>query len=185
MKFELLDKYLYNGELLPDFKKPPLNSVALYKQRDGSYKGVMGYETKQYQKSVVDGDIETTTKNLMTNVFRPDEGNIQMRVNNSKKIDEYIKGGGIKQKDKSLSDKDFTIYPNPVSPNSEVTIKVKENKLPIETVEMKIYTTAGKFIKKHNWVKISKGILQFNAPDSEGIYLLRINNQFNLKLFVK
>jgi len=131
MKFELLDKYLYGGELLPDFKKSPLNAIALYKQKDGTYKGVMGYETKQYKKSIVDGDIEQTTKNLMDNVFRPAEGNSEMRIENSKKIDEFIKNGGNTNKsdesDEEIITGKPTVSPNPAIGVDKITINYKSN----------------------------------------------------------
>lgn len=183
MRFELLDKYQHNGEVLPAFKKSPLNAVVYYKQQDGTYKGIAGYETKKYVNSVKEGDIESTTGNLMKNVFRPKEGNLQMRVANAKSISDFIETGSVKSG--GLSADDFTVYPNPAEVSSEVTIKVSKDVLPLDKIELKIYSSSGKYVKSHNWNNVSRGILQFDAPDNSGVYLLKINNDITLKMFVK
>jgi len=73
-----------------------------------------------------------------------------------------------------LQASDFTIYPNPVSPDTELTIKVNADKLPIGVLNITIHNSTGKEIATHAWNDISKGILQFQSPKTTGVYLIKI-----------
>ena len=73
-----------------------------------------------------------------------------------------------------LQDSDFTISPNPVSPDTELTIKVNADKLPISILNITIYRSTGKEIATHAWNNIRKGILQFQSPKTTGVYIIKI-----------
>jgi len=81
-----------------------------------------------------------------------------------------------------LQASDFTLYPNPVSPNTQLTIKVNPDKLPIDELNITIYNSAGKKITNsmgkdestHAWNNIKKGILLFQSPEDTGVYLINI-----------
>jgi hypothetical protein len=74
----------------------------------------------------------------------------------------------------NLQTSDFTIYPNPVATDTELTIKVNPDKLPIAVLNITIYSISGRKITSHTWNNISKGILQFQSPDITGVYLIKI-----------
>lgn len=88
MKCELINGYYWNGKPVPGIPK----SLVYYKQKDGTYKGKSNYQVKKYNKSVIDGDIDSTTKLLMANVFSPIPGSLKKRINNSKKFQKYLDG---------------------------------------------------------------------------------------------
>ena len=73
-----------------------------------------------------------------------------------------------------LQASDFTIYPNPVSRDTELTIKVNTDKLPIAVLNITVLNSAGTKITTHAWNNISKGILQFQSPKNTGVYLVKI-----------
>lgn len=87
----------------------------------------------------------------------------------------------------TLSNNDFKLYPNPSSINQEITIQVAKDKLPISMITMKLYASTGKLVDSHNWNNVSQGILQFNAPTTSGIYLIKFDQypQVTLRLTVK
>lgn len=73
-----------------------------------------------------------------------------------------------------LQASDFTIYPNPVSPNTQLTIKVNPDKLPIPVLNITVLNSAGAEETTHAWNDISKGILLFQSPEITGVYLIKI-----------
>lgn len=76
-----------------------------------------------------------------------------------------------------LTKDNITLYPNPVNSGQEITIRILKDAIPsdgIDTLAVKIYTTNGKLVKSHNWNNIQKGILQFNAPNTDGVYLVKL-----------
>ena len=85
-----------------------------------------------------------------------------------------------------LSSKDFNVYPNPVIPNNEVTVMViNKNILPLEKITIGVYNTSGRLIDSHRWFDIEIGELKFDAPIDKGVYIININGEVNLKLFVQ
>ncbi len=67
---------------------------------------------------------------------------------------------------RKLKSGDFTVYPNPVSKNSKVTIKVNPNHLPQRLIKIEIPTTD---IEK-NFYDVKESILNFTSPNTVGSY---------------
>lgn len=84
-----------------------------------------------------------------------------------------------------LDNSDITIFPVQSSPKQQITIKVKPDILPIDSITMQIYNSAGKEIKLHRWLGIKQGILKFPAPAEPGTYILRLNNSASTRLQVQ
>jgi GH24 family phage-related lysozyme (muramidase) len=93
--------------------------------------------------------------------------------------------GGDQKTSLWFNEKDFTVYPNPVEPEKEITIKVSKDKLPQDTMTAKIYTVNGRLVDSHSWNNVQKGILQFNAPEDKGVYIILINKTVKIKLWVQ
>ena len=77
MKCELRNGYIWFGKPVPGIDK----SLVYYKQEDGTYSGLSKEYVKKYNKSIVDANIETSTANLMDNVFNPVPGSKQQFMN--------------------------------------------------------------------------------------------------------
>jgi hypothetical protein len=185
MKCELRNGYIWFGKPVPGIDK----SLVYYKQKDGTYSGLSKEYVKKYNKSIVDANIETSTANLMDNVFNPVPGSKQQRIDNALKIHEFINGTQTSTSSttdtKKLSVTDFTMYPNPADPNAPVSITIDKDKLPIQSIDLDILSVAGKSYGKHHWDDIQKGILKFNAPPDKGTYIIRLSNDVVLKLMVQ
>jgi len=67
---------------------------------------------------------------------------------------------------RKLKSGDFTIYPNPVTKNSKVTIKVNPNHLPQRLIKIKI----PKINFSDQWFNVKQGILNFTSPNNVGSY---------------
>jgi hypothetical protein len=185
MKCELRNGYIWFGKPVPGIDK----SLVYYKQEDGTYSGLSKEYVKKYNKSIVDANIETSTANLMDNVFNPVPGSKQQRIDNALKIHEFINGTQTSTSSttdtKKLSVTDFTMYPNPADPNAPVSITIDKDKLPIQSIDLDILSVAGKSYGKHHWDDIQEGILKFNAPPDKGTYIIRLSNDVVLKLMVQ
>ena len=185
MKCELRNGYIWFGKPVPGIDK----SLVYYKQEDGTYSGLSKEYVKKYNKSIVDANIETSTANLMDNVFNPVPGSKQQRIKNALKIHEFINGTQTSTSSttdtKKLSVTDFTMYPNPADPNAPVSITIDKDKLPIQSIDLDILSVAGKSYGKHHWDDIQQGILKFNAPPDRGVYVIRLSNDVVLKLIVQ
>ena len=66
-------------------------------------------------------------------------------------------------------DNEFKIYPNPIQRGAVLTVEIPTNKY--GEVYVKLYNTVGKVIQSQ---KTTDNIVEFNAPEISGIYLLRI-----------
>ena len=80
-----------------------------------------------------------------------------------KKIWNHKFGKLIRRK---LKSGDFTIYPNPVTKNSKVTIKVNPDHLPQRLIKIKI----PKINFSDEWFDVKQGILNFTSPNDAGSY---------------
>tara|TARA_R110000787_G_scaffold233107_1_gene340120 strand:+ start:2455 stop:3216 length:762 start_codon:yes stop_codon:yes gene_type:complete len=67
---------------------------------------------------------------------------------------------------RKLKSGDFTIYPNPVTKNSKVTIKVNPDHLPQRLIKIKI----PKINFSDEWFDVKQGILNFTSPNDSGSY---------------
>ena len=185
MKCELRNGYIWFGKPVPGIDK----SLVYYKQKDGTYSGLSKEYVKKYNKSIVDANIETSTANLMDNVFNPVPGSKQQRIDNALKIHEFINGTQTSTSSttdtKKLSVTDFTMYPNPADPNAPVSITIDKDKLPIQSIDLDILSAGGRSYGKHHWDDIQQGILKFNAPPDTGSYIIRLSNGVVLKLMVQ
>ena len=185
MKCELRNGYIWFGKPVPGIDK----SLVYYKQEDGTYSGLSKEYVKKYNKSIVDANIETSTANLMDNVFNPVPGSKQQRIDNALKIHEFINGTQTSTSSttdtKKLSVTDFTMYPTPADPNAPVSITIDKDKLPIQSIDLDILSAGGRSYGKHHWDDIQQGILKFNAPPDIGSYIIRLSNGVVLKLMVQ
>ena len=188
MKCELLNGYLWNGTPVTGIDK----KLMYYKQSDGTYKGLSNQYVKQYNNSIINGDIAKSAAKLMDNVFKPKPGSKQQRVDNALKIDNFIKGKQTSNTATASSEKitssDCTIFPNPIGPNDEVTIRINQDKLPIESLDIEIFSGTGKSYSTHHWDDIQRGILKFTAPEESGVYIIQLSNNSNkfvLRLLVR
>jgi len=66
-----------------------------------------------------------------------------------------------------VTEKNFTVYPNPVDRGALLTIEIPEDR---DEMTVLLYNTVGKVI--HTYKTTNKKI-EFNAPEISGIYLLR------------
>lgn len=191
MKCELINGYLWNDKPVPGIDK----ALMYYKQEDGSYKGLSKEYVKKYNRSIVPGDIAASAANLMDNVFKPIAGSKQQRINNALKIDKFIKGklqsdtSIAKNTDIKKSDTKYNMYPNPAKPGNMVTIKVSADILPIDAIDLDIFSSLGKTIDKHHWDNVQQGVLKFEAPTEPGTYILKLSTgdsttDHDLKLMV-
>ena len=191
MKCELLNGYLWNGKPVPGIDK----ALMYYKQRDGSYKGLSKEYVKKYDRSIVSGDIAASAANLMDNVFKPIAGSKQQRIDNALKIDKFIKGKlpadatTAKNTNITKSSIRYNMYPNPAKPGNMITIKVSADILPLDSVDLTIYTSTGQSVDQHHWDNVQQGILKFESPTLPGTYILKLstgdsNTDHDLKLMV-
>lgn len=191
MKCELINGYLWNGKPVPGIDK----ALMYYKQEDGSYKGLSKEYVKKYDRSIVNGDIAASAANLMDNVFKPIAGSKQQRINNALKIDKFIKGKlqsdttTAKDTTTKKSNVNYSMYPNPTKPGNMVTIKVSADILPIDAIDLDIFSSLGKTIDKHHWDNVQQGVLKFEAPTEPGTYILKLSTgdsttDHDLKLMV-
>lgn len=191
MKCELINGYLWNGKPVPGIDK----ALMYYKQENGEYKGLSKEYVKKYDRSIVDGDIAASAANLMDNVFKPIAGSKQQRINNALKIDKFIKGKlqsdttTAKDTTTKKSNVNYSMYPNPAKPGNMVTIKVSADILPIDAIDLDIFSSLGKTIDKHHWDNVQQGVLKFEAPTEPGTYILKLSTgdsttDHDLKLMV-
>lgn len=191
MKCELINGYLWNNKPVPGIDK----ALMYYKQEDGSYKGLSKEYVKKYDRSIVPGDIAVSAANLMDNVFKPIAGSKQQRINNALKIDKFIKGKlqsdttTAKDTTTKKSNVNYSMYPNPAKPGNMITIKVSADILPIDAIDLDIFSSLGKAINKHHWDNVQQGVLKFEAPTEPGTYILKLSTgdsdtDHDLKLMV-
>ena len=149
------------------------------------------YYTRLYTKYLQpETDLNKLTTKISKIIFgcpscrKYDSVGNQQRRNSAQRILKHING----ESTPTLTFKDLTVYPNPVKPGNEITIRISKTAIPaggIETISAKIYTSYGKLVKSHNWNNIQKGILQFDAPDTDGVYIVKlVEPDIILKLFV-
>jgi hypothetical protein len=178
MKCELIDGYMWNGKPIPNIDK----NLMYYKQLDGTYKGLTNFYVKRYNKAAGAGDIAAIAEALEELIFTPQPGSTKLRIENAKKIDQYIKGGSspaaAKPNTSTTSAKpgsNYTTYPNPASPNESVSITVNKSILPLAAIDLKIIKTTGAQVDSHHWDNVQQGVLKFNAPSEPGVYMLQLS----------
>ena len=66
-----------------------------------------------------------------------------------------------------VPEKGFSVYPNPVDRGALLTIEIPEDR---NEMTVLLYNTVGKVI---NTYKTTNKKIEFNAPETSGIYLLR------------
>jgi len=188
MKCELLNGYLWGGTPVPGIDK----QLMYYKQADGTYKGLSKEYAKQYDNSIIAGDIAASAGNLMDNVFKPKLGKKQQRISNAIMIDNFIKGNQISNTTTASSEKltssDCRIFPNPIGPNEEVTIIINKDKLPIKSLDVNVLSALARSYGKHHWDDVQQGILKFDAPEDMGVYVVQLSagsTSVTLKLLVR
>lgn len=188
MKCELLNGYLWGGTPVPGIDK----KLMYYKQADGTYKGLSKEYAKQYDNSIINGDIAASAGNLMDNVFKPKLGKKQQRISNAIMIDNFIKGKQTSNTTtasaETITNSDCTMFPNPIGTNKEVTIRINQDKLPIKSLNIEILSVTGTSYGTHHYDDIQQGILKFDAPEDPGVYIIKLStslNKFGLKLLVR
>ena len=150
---------------------------------NATYRGELKstHKTVQYIKS---GTWDKVSDEYLDNAeYRAGSTGLQARMNwNAQQFRNYAERLNLD----SLTNNDIKISASVVEPGQEITIQlIDPSKLTKKTVVARIYNVSGKLIKSHRWDNIERGVLQFNAPNDVGTYLVNLNQSTTLKITVQ
>ena len=184
-----------------DIKKKPAQIIHAYSFLKSEIDNYPGFDFDVFKKSK---DLDAATKDFVTNYEQAVTPMLKHRQELAREILNKIKPKSKKPGDtwkdavqhvvdmatniggtKKLSATDCTMYPNPATTNGPVSIKINKAKLPIQSIDLAIFSAYGKSYGKHHWDNIQQGILKFNAPADRGVYVIRLSNDVALKLIVQ